>query len=233
MTLLTTVQNACDAIGLSRPPAVIGSQDQQVRELLRFANQAGVELMKAVPWQEITKEYTFETVAAYEQVSSLPADFDRFMNDSMYNRTRSRKVFGPISPQDWQKRLAYPTSSVIEYWFRMRGGAILIYPEPSAGDDVYYEYISNEWVSNAAGDTFYSQWNADTDVALIPENLITLSIIWRFRKAKGLEWETPFAEYQDQVSKRAVQQEGSPTLRGSPLPAAIFFPNVPEGDWDQ
>ncbi len=227
MTLLTICQSAADRIGLPRPSAVIASTDQQVRELLAFANQEGIELMKAVNWQELETEHTFTTSAAAAQTSSIPSDWDRFVNDSMFNRTRERKMHGPISAQDWQQRQAYSTASAIEYWWRLRGGAILITPTPAAGETIAYEYISENWILDTDGTTTKAAWAADTDTARLPEELIALGVRWRFLKAKGLEWTTAFQEYQDQVGKRSVQQKGAPKLSAG-AKRDIYAVNVPE-----
>ena len=39
MTLLTIMQDACDLLGLRRPTTVIGSPDDQTRQLLAIANE--------------------------------------------------------------------------------------------------------------------------------------------------------------------------------------------------
>ena len=80
MSLLTLIQSATDKIGLTRPSVVYASTDQQVRELLNFANQEGVELARAHQWQEITKEKTFTTTAAAVQAGAFASDFDRIVN---------------------------------------------------------------------------------------------------------------------------------------------------------
>jgi hypothetical protein len=230
-TLLTIIQNVTDRIGLKRPAVVVGSADQQVRELLVFAKQEGVELMKAVPWQELTKEHSFTTVAADAQTDSIPSDWDRFLNDSIYNRTSERKIWGPITAQEWQQRKAYTTASTIDYWFRVRGDTILMTPQPAAGESVYYEYISEDYCQATGGGATKAEWSVDTDVSLLPANLFELGIEWRWRKAKGLEWQTPFQQYSDQLNKRAVTQKGAPTLQAGGRASAFNRPNVPEGNW--
>lgn len=231
MSLLTIVTSACDRIGLPRPSGVVSSTDQQVRQLLVFANQEGNELMKSVPWQELTKEYTFTTVAEYAQPSSMPSDIDRFVNDSIFNRTRMRKLWGPITAQEWQQRIAYPANSTVQWWFRIRGNQIMVHPLPPAGESVYYEYISNQWCQNAAGTTQRTAWGADDDTGIISEELMTLGIVWRFLKHKGLEWQTPYQQYTDQVAKRAVQQEGAPTLQAAGKAFNMWAANIKEGSW--
>lgn len=231
-TLLSIIQNVTDRVGsISRPSSVIGSQDQVVRELLAFAKQEGEELMQAVNWEELTAEHTFTTIAADTQTSSIPTDWDRFLNDSIYNRTSKRKIYGPITGQDWQQRKAFTVVSAIDYWFRVRGGQILMSPQPEAGQSVYYEYISNHYCQATGGGATKAEWSVDTDEPRLPANLFELGVEWRWRKSKGLEWHTPFQQYTDQLNKRAVAQKGAPTLRAAGRRSAFNHPNVPEGNW--
>lgn len=232
-TILSLAQSAADRIGIPRPTALVGSTNQQARELLTFAQQEGKELMKAVPWEELQTEVTFNTVAADVQ-TSLPSDFDRFLNDSMFNRTLDRKIGGPISPQEWQQRKAFPTASTVNYWFRVRGGDILFTPQPQAGEAIYYEYISRNWCQSALA-VAQPEIQADTDTLRMrdADEVFILGLRWRFLKAKGLGWETPFQEYMQQRQQRAGTQEGAPTLNaaGRNFWGSWYRPNVPEGNW--
>ncbi|PJF32813.1 MAG: hypothetical protein CUN57_03930, partial [Phototrophicales bacterium] len=79
------------------------------------------------------------------QVDDITSDFDRIVNQSMFNRTTARQVFGPLSPQEWQ-RVKSARSTIVRDNFRLRGGKILFTPEPVAGQEVYFEYVSTNWV---------------------------------------------------------------------------------------
>ena len=231
-TLLNICQDAAVRIGISLPSAIVGSSDAESRELLAFARQEGIELMRAVPWQVLAKEQTFVTVAADEQTGAIPADFDRFISDTIFNRTRQRKVYGPISSEQWQARKAYTIVSAIDYWFRVRGDSMLLTPTPSAGDTIAFEYISKQYCKDSGG-TPLDEWTSDTDVAILPPELMSLGIEWRYKKAKGLEWSTPWQEYTDQIAKRtAIQDGGAPRLSMAPsLEGSWYDPNVKEGNW--
>jgi hypothetical protein len=228
MSLLTICQTAADRItGIPRPSSIIYSTDQTARELLSFAQQSGDELMKRVGWQALETEFTLTTTATAAQPNSIPADWDRFVNGSMYNRTQSRKVNGPISAQDWQAALAYSTTTTLESWFRMRGGQILLTPTPPAGNTIAYEYISNLWILDTDGETAKATWEADTDTSRIPEALISAGIKWRWLKSKGLEWMTSYEESEDQITKATVQQKGAAVLSaGTSRPLSDV--NIPE-----
>jgi cell division protein YceG involved in septum cleavage len=132
MTLLTVIQGATDRIGIIRPTVAVASTDQQIIQLVGLAQQEGKELAKRHSWQAITKEKTFTSVAAETQTSSVPTDFDRFVDDTFFNRTEKRKLEGPLSPQQWAFHKSVVATTLVEA-FRQRGNDILVTPTPTAG----------------------------------------------------------------------------------------------------
>lgn len=230
MSLLTLIQTACSRIGLPLPASVVGNQDPQVVELLVHANKEAAELSQAVPWQELTKEQSFLTTAAAAQVGAIPSDFDRIRNDTIFNRTLRRRVYGPISPEQWQMRQAFPAALTVDYWYRLRGNDFLLTPTPPAGQTIAYEYISKNWCQSAGG-TPQAVWVADTDTALISESLIALGVDWRFKKSQNLPWIEDYRAYESEIQKYATKQAGAPRLTIGSRTSQRFATNVPEGNW--
>lgn len=216
MSLLTVIQNAASRMsGITRPSLVVSSTDPTVIQLLALAQETGKALSREGSWRALTAEATFTTVAAAAQTSSIPADFDWYLPDTMFNRTRRRRVSGPLTPEQWQ--LAQATLvTYVNPAFRMRGTSILISPTPSAGESVAYEYMTTKWCQNAAGDTPQAAWVADTDTALVDEELHTLGIIWRWRKSKGLDYAEDFNTYEYQVAQALLRDGGKPRLSMGP-----------------
>lgn len=197
MSLLTIIQNAAVDLNLTSPSAVAVSTDTQVQQLFNLANRDGKDLTRRFDWQALTKEATFTTAATEQQttLALVASDFARLLDESMNNRTKHWLVRGPLSGQEWQRRRAIgPQVGVVNY-FRIRGDAILFFPTPVAGDSIYFEYISKNWVlSNvSAGKTAFT---ADTDTAVIDEDILTLGVKWRFLKAKSLDYSEEFRSYE-------------------------------------
>lgn len=72
-TLLQTVQQAAQEMGLPSPTTVIGNQATQVVQLYALANALGNEIRRQYDWQRITKEYRFTTVF-YEYTGNTTED---------------------------------------------------------------------------------------------------------------------------------------------------------------
>lgn len=188
----------------------------------------GRKLARRSNWSVLTKEGTF-TSAATETQDTLPADFDRMVNDSMFDRTQSRQIIGPRSPQNWTRDKSYVSVGVWSY-FRIRGKSIIFEPTPSAGNSIYYEYISTYWVDTGAdglGDA--TSFAADTNTSVLDETVLTLGVIWRLLKAKGLDYSEEFREYEHQLDLLVARDGAKPKLRLSgPAVFSLGEPNIPE-----
>lgn len=63
MNLITLVQQICDELLIDRPTSVVGSSDQQTRQILALLNRLGTDLTRQYDWQQLNNEYIVTTVA--------------------------------------------------------------------------------------------------------------------------------------------------------------------------
>lgn len=214
MTLLSLVQRTCDLLSIPRPTSVVSSQDQQVRQLYALANEEGDELARDNDWQALRIEQTFTTTAAAEQVAAIPADLDRFVNNSFFNRTQMRPLIGPITPQQWQAILAQPQLNRVFLAFIEREGQFLVTPTPTAGETVAYEYFTRNWAKSAAL-VPQSEYLADEDLTYLDERLISLGVRWRFLQAKGLDYAEAMRTYEREKQKVKARDGANGILSAS------------------
>lgn len=163
MSLLTSLTQVCRRIGITAPAAMYASTDKNIIQLIGIANEEGQELSARYPWQNLIQESNFQTKAATIQgsVTELAgADFRYILNDIMWDRTLLRPVFGPLAPQEWQALAARNVNGPYNQ-FRIRRNNVIFIPEPSAGDDVYFEWVSRNWV-NTSGQTVVSSVTGET-----------------------------------------------------------------------
>lgn len=234
MSCLSVVQQAFRRVGLTAPSAVVTSTDPQVLQMLALANEEGKELAKRGRWQNLTQEATFTTLAAESQgaiTTIAGADFGYILNDTIWNRDLKRPVFGPLSASVWQQLKAQSNQGPFNQ-FRIRGNTLRFIPAPTAGQTCAFEWQSKNWCQNSGATVTYSAWNADTDVGLIDEDLMTLGLIWRWKEAQGLDYAEDFAKYERQVADALGRDGGKPKLNlggysWDLYPAII----VPSGSW--
>ena len=233
MTLLTICQDAANEIGVPSPSAVIGSTDTTAIQLLAAANREGKNLVTGYDWEVLVKEENHTAIANESQgrLSAIATDFERFSNNTMWNRTSDRKFYGPLNNTEWQTLKGSVQSGITNY-FRIRGGYLLMNPVPTVGDAIYFEYISEWWVDTTGnGDANATRYAADANTTILDENLITLGVIWRFLKQKGLPYDNQLQEYQIKLFEKQAKDGAKPIIRMSGS-SRLFLPvNEPEGNF--
>ena len=230
MSLLSVIQEAADLLSIPRPLFVAGNTDQQVRQLFAIANEEGKNLAGSYDWQIMREQYTFTTVAQDDQTSAVPADWDRFISNSFFNRTTRRSVIGPITPQQWQAIKAQPQLNRVFLAFVQRRGNFLVTPQPTAGEEIAYEYVSKNWCRSSTN-TPQSRYIIDSDEAYLDEDLIILGVRWRFLKSKGLEYSEDFATYESEKRQKQARDGGNSEISTTGDDQYLLSPNIPEGSF--
>lgn len=232
MTLLAIIQSAADLIGVTRPTTVVSSSDRNVRTLLALANVEGEELLERYAWPETNKQATFTTVAAELQgtLVSIAADFGYIVNGTMWNRTLNQPVDGPLTPQERQQMASGSVTGPF-HDFYIRGASLYLFPTPTAGQSVYFEYQSNLWCQSSGG-TGQTAWAADTDTGILDESLMKLGVVWRFKKKNGLDYAEDFRTYEQKLANATSRAGGKRTLDMSGRRMIPRGVTTPEGSWN-
>lgn len=234
MTCLSIVNDVLQRLSQTTTNDAVGATIQEVQTVVALCNEEGQDLAARYPWTALQAEATFATIATEDQglVTTIAPGLDYIVNDTIWNRALRRPVFGPRNQQSWQQQKAFaingPWSS-----YRVMGGHLKMYPVPTAGQDCYFEYISKNWVSNAAGDASYSEWNDNDDVPLLDSQLITLGTIWRWKKLKGFEYAEDFNTYERRVVN-AMGRDGGKDWLNTTNTKYDIMPSVvvPAGSWN-
>lgn len=224
MTALTIVQTAAAWLALPVPTVVFASTDPQVIQLRSLLNEELTEL-RTWPdtwWRKLIKQHSFTaTATAVQPTAALPSDLGYIMTDTMWDRTQTRPVLGPISPQAWQAWEARPILTSVIFGFRLRGNDFLTAPVPTAGDLIYYEYISNLAVYASGGTVPTKEYfTVDTDFAVFDETLMERGVRWRFLRAKGLDYAQEYGLWANMLQRLSARDKAMPRL------------NAAGGDWN-
>lgn len=235
MTLLSIAADAATRMGLETLTAVVSATSETAQRLYRLSNESNIALSRRHNWTVLTFEKTFTTVAAETQTDTpIPADFDRFVNETMFNRTAKRPLVGPLNAKEWQYQKSL-TTSVATDAFRVRGGSFLMVPNPTAGQTVAYEYVSKYRVAVAATPTTGTKtaFTLDDDVALLDEEMITQDVMWRYRASVGLNYAEQFRSAELMIADRISRDGGRRTLDVARSRAVRWpmAPTIPEGNW--
>jgi hypothetical protein len=236
MSLLTLVQDAQRRLTLNVTTSVISKlTDVDVQQLLGLAKQAGDALVNEHAWTDLQVEKTFTTVAAEIQTASgvPPADLGWLINETFFNRTNTRRVIGPLTPHEWQAEKAI-LATVLRDAYRFRGGQMIVTPVPSAGETWAFEYISNLWIYLNGGSTRDgSEFADDSDTFVFNHELMVLSLIWRYKEAKGLDYAEAMENYEIYSLNLQAKDGSARTISmSSTYPDGARLPYVSEGSWN-
>lgn len=231
---LDIIQDAIARTGMyAAPTAAVGSSDQGAALSVNLLNQVGKDLLRRHAWQALLKEKTITTTATSEQSGALADDFDRFVANSFFNRTQNRPVVGPLTPEKWQWLQAQSATGIV-HAFRLRGDALIVYPTPPASETWAYEYVSTYWCG-ASDDTAPTQTAilSDTDIFWLDNELMTLGLVWRLLRSKGLDYAEAFRDFEMLLAERIGNDGGSSAIDLAPVWGAptVFDPLVPDGSW--
>jgi len=167
----------------------------------------------------------------------LPADLAYLIVQTEWDRNFRWQLLGPLDAQEWQVIKSGISPVGPRMRFRIMQGQFYINPVGSSSslfiDTIAYEYVSSFWTALTATPTVGASntWQNDTDVALISEDLMILSLKWRFLKAKGLDWEkeeSDFKEKFDRVAGRAASARNLPLNARASGIRLLNSQNVPD-----
>jgi hypothetical protein len=239
MSLLSIVQNAALRFGLPSPNAAASSTDANIQQLVAFVNEEGQELAARNPWQAMRYQAAFTTLAAEDQgnietictATNAQAPFQSIVNETIWNRTQRRPIFGPKSPAEWQQLKAQFVQGPW-YQYIIRNKHILFTPVATAGQSCFFEYITSAWATDSGGTTGKSAMTSDTDVSVLEERLIMLGAVWRFQCAKGIDFTAAYEKYDDAVLDAMAKDGGRAKLNLKGYNTDVYPGTlVPAGNW--
>jgi len=152
LSVLTVIQTAARELGLVPPSTVVANTgDIVAQQLLAFMNRAGQLMRSEVNWPKLEKEYTF-TLTTSTASYAMPADFERFVYSTFWDRDSSWEMQGPIDAHEWQLiKSGVPTPAIYRRW-RFKGLSTLQFflaDTPTSADNgttLVFEYYTRNWI---------------------------------------------------------------------------------------
>ena len=185
MTVLSALQSAAIRLMGRKPGTFFGAQGNLELELTDLVNEVAIDIAKYQDWQALTRIGSVTGDGATTEFD-LPADFDRF--------TLAGVVQDGVS---WAWGYQHYLDLDAFLYDELRGfdatpGGWIIYgdklrfsPAPGDAAQARFPYITKNIArdfSTAPKEAF----TADTDEFLLPDRLLTLGLVWRWRENKGL-----------------------------------------------
>lgn len=187
---------------------VFASSMQVAAEMADLSNEVAAEIVAYHPWRRLTKVATLD--GAQGESYDLPADYDRMAGDI---DDPSTWFWGYSAFNDVNEYLQFKTGGFLLAgnggWIIL-GGKLEFYPAPSSGAS--FPYISNAYAQDEDGAP-KSEFTADNDTFVLPDRLLTLGLVWRWKAQKGLEYSEDLATFQTALDQEATRDRGYYTLK--------------------
>jgi hypothetical protein len=214
MSILTACQKAAIKLlgGGASPLQLFGTDDEFAVELRTLANEAAEAVAKAHDWRRLTILKT-QGGDGSDTSFALPADFDRMpLKAHVWSTTRD-SVMTPA--RDLDQWLDFQLTSIVGspgFWIIL-GGELGILPAMSASESAKYYYVSKYlWAVDGSTTASKAYATADADTFVLPERLITLGVVWRWKQMKGKEYGEDLQNFNFAFGEEAGREKGSRVL---------------------
>ena len=153
---------------------------------------------------------------------AMPADYQKPINRTQWDKTRHWEMIGPDSPQmwEWLKSGYIATGPRIHY--RILGNKFNIWPPMTSNEYLGFEYTSKSWVLSAAG-VAQTTFTADDDTSIFQDDLLISALKFRYFSVKGFDTTDYAMEYQSVLSNILATEKGGKTLMISGRPSNILI----------
>lgn len=218
MPLLQIINNAAIIAGLSNVPVTqaIGNSDPNIRQLIAFAQDIGDEIVRRGNWRNLNVGHQITGDGA-TTIWMLPPDFASLIPSSALTGTFVSSAYptlplrGPVNDEDLNQLKALPALPRPSVW-RLIGGTIEFWPALAYNEVVTGSFRSNYWILQHGDAIRVSLWSADDDIALVPEKLIEYGTIWRWLRAKGLDYAEEFRRFETALQAYLGQENTGRTI---------------------
>ena len=181
MNILTIINRACTRAKMPYVVDVEDTTNPQAREYLEYANQAAETIVQYWDWRALAKDWSVVTTQNQQEIN-LPEDFDGFLINQIYDRTRNLYLQNADDDLSLQSRAAKMMID-IPFW-RVLGNKIVFDFPLAQGRQLLMAYKSKYPVLDNEGNSkeLFTN-NLDTfvlsDQALIAGILAAKSIAYQ------------------------------------------------------
>jgi hypothetical protein len=207
--ILSALQSAALRVAGRRPGTFFGAgQNAQLeQELCDLVNEVAIDVAKYQDWQALTK---IANISGGTEID-LPDDYDRMILNADIQQS-ANWVWGYYHISDINEYI-YRTNSG---WAPYPGGWILfenkLHFSPAPTGNAQFPYISANWALDMDG-TPKPQFTADTDSFALPERLLALGLVWRWREMKKLDYTGDPDAFIKALDEYAGKDAGSSIIR--------------------
>jgi hypothetical protein len=232
MTILTACQDAAVKLNQTRPSSVFSASGGGVafaNELVLAANETAEAVVGGYDWQKLTTLATF-TGDGTTEAFDLPSDYVRMIKKAkVHSLAWQNAVFAQAKDKDdWLYAKDIAITGTPGIWIIL-GGQMQIFPAMAVGETARFYYISNLVIAPNTGDN-KATFTLDSDTLRLPEEMLRLGIVWRWRANKRMEYAEDLENFETSMAQIYGPDKGSSILtvgrRRLPASVDIAYPGT-------
>lgn len=222
MAILTALQSAALRVMGQRPTTFFGSTQNLEAEMCDLVNEVAQDVSKYQDWQALIRIGAV-TGDGTETNFSLPSDYDRMLQNAEvqdldtwfwgFHAYSDINAFLYAEVRDFN---AYPGGWIIY------ANSLRFSPAPAEAQTATFPYITTNWAIDVST-TPKAQFTADSDTFVLPERLLTLGLVWRWRENKKLDAAGDQEAFIKALDEYAAKDRGARTFRRN---SRRFFPGT-------
>lgn len=215
------MQSAAIRLLGQRPGAFFGGSGTFEMEIADLVNEVAIDIAKYQDWQAMTAFATL-TVDGVQTVFDLPADYDRMLLDARIQQATSwfwgYQRVTDLNEFEWLKNIGWGMYPGIWVMY-----ANQLHFTPAPAQNATYPYVTKNYAIDAGTQAPKAAFTSDTDAFRLPERLLTLGLIWRWRENKKLDATGDQEAFIKALDEYAAKDRGSRVYRSN---SRRFFPGV-------
>jgi hypothetical protein len=208
LTLLTVVQKAARSCLLEPPSAVMTSGDETWLQFVHFSQETLEDMCARHDWSALWGPFQI-TGDGIQTVWDI-AGMDRLARMPGVTKPSAGVGFSPFGPVDPAAWVSATTQNIFTTnpTYRISKSRITFAKPLAVGEVLTVSYQSANPIFSPNTSSKIAEWSRDDDYALIPENVVRLGTIWRWRQSRGLEFAKAESDYERALEGTCGQDSG-------------------------
>lgn len=159
----------------------------------------------------------------------FPADYQRIIDRTQWDKSKHWEMLGPESPQQWQwLKSGYIATGPRIRW-RILRNFFQIWPAVSTSEYLGFEYVSKFFVQDATG-VSKGSFTADSDTCLFDDRVMVAGLKLKYFATKGFETQLLQDDYDSILNAVMGAEQGAPMLSMAPRVSQVLLgpENIPD-----
>lgn len=183
--ILNSMKSAAFRCWGERPDVFFESSDQGPQEIADLVNEAAQDICAQIDWQALTRIQTFVGDGVQSEWD-IPADYQRQLKIAEI-QDLANWAWGYAQVSDLNQFM-YLKARGYGYWpgiWTIYNRKFHFYPAPDVGAEASYPYITKNYAIDGDTNTEKPAFTKDNDTFILPERLLTLWLVWKWKVMKG------------------------------------------------